>query len=71
MLGPQGVVVAKRAGLRVLADVADHIDLPFVEEPPTTKTIERQTRRAQKVFAASLRGIRYTVDAGNAQKSSA
>src|SRR5262245_31886769 len=30
MLGPQGVVVAKRAALRVLADVADHIALQFV-----------------------------------------
>src|SRR5215467_7658481 len=30
MLGPQGVVVAKRAGLRVLADVADEVELPFV-----------------------------------------
>src|SRR5262245_32304238 len=30
MLGPQGVVLAKRAGFRTLLDVADELDLPFV-----------------------------------------
>jgi NitT/TauT family transport system substrate-binding protein len=68
MLGPQGVVVAKRAGLRVLADVADHIDLPFVGGATTDQIIERRRDELKKFLRASLRGIRYTVDAGNRSK---
>ena len=68
MLGPQGVVVAKRAGLRVLADVADHIDLPFVGGATTDQIIERRRDELKKFLRASLRGIRYTIDPGNRSK---
>jgi NitT/TauT family transport system substrate-binding protein len=68
MLGPQGVVVAKRAGLRVLADVADHIDLPFVGGATNDQTIERRRDDLKRFLRASLRGIRYSVDPGNRSK---
>jgi ABC-type nitrate/sulfonate/bicarbonate transport system substrate-binding protein len=68
MLGPQGVVVAKRAGLRVLADVADHIDLPFVGGATTDQIIERRRDELKRFLRASLRGIRFTIDPGNRSK---
>jgi ABC-type nitrate/sulfonate/bicarbonate transport system substrate-binding protein len=68
MLGPQGVVVAKRAGLRVLADVADHIDLPFVGGATTDQIIERRRDELKRFLRAGLRGIRYTIDPGNRLK---
>lgn len=58
MLGPQGVVIAKRAGLRSLVDVADEIDLPFVGMATTTKIIEQQRGELKKFLRANLRGIR-------------
>lgn len=68
MLGPQGVVVAKRAGLRVLADVADEIELPFVGASTTDQIMERRRDETKKVLRASLRGIRYTLDPANRAK---
>ena len=68
MLGPQGVVVAKRAGLRVLADVADHIDLPFVGGATNDQIIERRRDELKRFLRASMRGIRYTIDPGNRSK---
>jgi NitT/TauT family transport system substrate-binding protein len=68
MLGPQGVVVAKRAGLRVLADVADEIELPFVGGSTTDQIMERRRDETKKVLRASLRGIRYTLDPANRAK---
>jgi len=68
MLGPQGVVVAKRAGLRVLADVADHIELPFVGAATNDQIIERRRDELKRFLRASVRGIRYTVDTGNRAK---
>jgi ABC-type nitrate/sulfonate/bicarbonate transport system substrate-binding protein len=62
MLGPQGVVVAKRAGLRSLVDVADEIELPFVGMATTTKIIEQQRGELKKLLRANVRGIRYSVD---------
>ncbi|HEY1373336.1 MAG TPA: ABC transporter substrate-binding protein [Candidatus Binatia bacterium] len=62
MLGPQGVVAAKRAGLRSLVDVADEIELPFVGMATTTKIIEQQRGELKKVLRANLRGIRYSID---------
>lgn len=62
MLGPQGVVIAKRAGLRSLVDVADEIDLPFVGMATTTKTIEQQRGELKKFLRANLRGIRHSLD---------
>ena len=62
MLGPQGVVVAKRAGLRSLIDVADEIELPFVGMATTTKIIEQQRGELKKLLRANVRGIRYAVD---------
>jgi NitT/TauT family transport system substrate-binding protein len=63
MLGPQGVVVAKRAGLRSLVDVADEIDLPFVGLATNSKIIEQQRSELKKLLRANVRGIRYSVDA--------
>jgi NitT/TauT family transport system substrate-binding protein len=68
MLGPQGVVVARRAGLRVLADVADEIDLPFAGGATTDQIIERRGEEVKKFLRASVRGIRYTLDPANRAK---
>ena len=68
MLGPQGVVVAKRTGLRVLADVADEIELPFVGGSTTDQIMERRRDETKKVLRAGLRGIRYTIDPANRAK---
>ena len=68
MLGPQGVVVAKRAGLRVLADVADEIELPFVGGATSDQIMERRRDETKKVLRAALRGIRYTIDPANHAK---
>ena len=68
MLGPQGVVVAKRTGLRVLADVADEIELPFVGGSTTDQIMERRHDETKKVLRAGLRGIRYTIDPANRAK---
>jgi len=68
MLGPQGVVVAKRAGLRVLADVADEVELPFVGGSTTDQILERRRDETRKLLRAGLRGIRYTLDPANRSK---
>lgn len=65
MLGPQGVVLAKRGGLRVIVDVADEIDLPFVGIATTTQIIERRREELKKFLRANLRGIRHAVDANS------
>jgi len=65
MLGPQGVVVARRAGLRVLVDVADEIELPFVGIATTTQMVEGRREEMKKFLRANLRGIRHAVDANN------
>lgn len=62
MLGPQGVVTAKRAGLRALVDVADEIELPFVGVATTAKIIDQQRGDLKKFLRANLRGIRYAID---------
>jgi ABC-type nitrate/sulfonate/bicarbonate transport system substrate-binding protein len=65
MLGPQGVVLARRAGLKTLLDVADEIDLPFVGMATATSMIDRQRPDLKKFLMATLRGIRYSNDARN------
>ena len=65
MLGPQGVVLARRAGLKTLLDVADEIDLPFVGMATATSMIDRQRTDLKKFLMATLRGIRYSNDARN------
>lgn len=65
MLGPQGVVLARRAGLRTLLDVADEIDLPFAGLGTTTQMIERQRGDLKKFLRASVRGNRYSTDPRN------
>jgi NitT/TauT family transport system substrate-binding protein len=65
MLGPQGVVLARRAGLRTLLDVADEIDLPFAGLGTTTQMIERQHGELKKFLRASVRGNRYSTDPRN------
>jgi NitT/TauT family transport system substrate-binding protein len=62
MLGPQGVVLARRAGLKSLLDVADELDLPFVGMATTTAVIERQRADLKKFLNASVRGIRHAID---------
>ena len=68
MLGPQGVVEAKRAGLRVLADVADYVDMPFVGGATHDQIIERRRDELKKFLRAGIRGIRYTLDPVNRPK---
>ena len=58
MLGPQGVVLARRAGLKTLLDVADEIDLPFAGLGTTLQMIERQRGELKKFLSASVRGNR-------------
>jgi NitT/TauT family transport system substrate-binding protein len=65
MLGPQGVVLARRAGLKTLLDVADEIDLPFAGLGTTTQMIDRQRGELKKFLRASVRGNRYSTDARN------
>jgi ABC-type nitrate/sulfonate/bicarbonate transport system substrate-binding protein len=65
MLGPQGVVLARRAGLRTLLDVADELDLPFVGMATTTPVIERQRSELKKFLSATVRGIRHSTDPRN------
>src|SRR5262245_32509566 len=60
MLGAQGVVLAQRAGLRALLDVADEIDLPFAGLGTTAQMIERQRGDLKKFLSASVRGNRYS-----------
>jgi ABC-type nitrate/sulfonate/bicarbonate transport system substrate-binding protein len=70
MLGPQGVVVAKRAGLRVLADVADQVELPFVGGATYDQMIERRRDELKRFLRAGIRGIRYTLDPANRSRIS-
>ncbi len=65
MLGPQGVVIAKRAGFKSLLDVADELDLPFVGLATSSQTIERQRPELKKFLRASVRGNRYSTDPRN------
>ena len=65
MLGPQGVVLARRAGLKTLLDVADELDLPFVGLATATSMIERQRTDLKKFLMATVRGIRYSHDPRN------
>src|SRR5258705_10822604 len=62
MLGPQGVVLARRAGLKTLLDVADEIDLPFVGMVTATSMIDRQRTDLKKFLMATLPGDRYSTD---------
>jgi ABC-type nitrate/sulfonate/bicarbonate transport system substrate-binding protein len=65
MLGPQGVVLARRAGLKTLLDVADEIDLPFAGLGTATQMIERQRGELKNFLRASVRGNRYSTDPRN------
>ena len=65
MLGPQGAVLAHRAGLKTLLDVADELDLPFVGMATTTALIDRQRSELKKFLRATLRGTRYAGDSRN------
>ncbi len=53
LLGPQGVVLARRAGLKNLLDVADEIDLPFVGMATATALIERQRARPKEILTGN------------------
>ena len=65
MLGPQGVVLARRAGLKILLDVADEIDLPFAGLGTTQQMIDRQRDDLKRFLRASVRGNRYSTDPRN------
>jgi ABC-type nitrate/sulfonate/bicarbonate transport system substrate-binding protein len=65
MLGPQGVVLARRAGLKTLLDVADELELPFVGMATNSAVIERQRPELKKFLTASVRGIRHSTDQRN------
>jgi ABC-type nitrate/sulfonate/bicarbonate transport system substrate-binding protein len=65
MLGPQGVVLARRAGFKNLLDVADELDLPFVGLATSSQVIERARTDLKKFLTATVRGIRYSNDGRN------
>jgi NitT/TauT family transport system substrate-binding protein len=65
MLGPQGVILAKRSGLNLLLDVADELDLPFVGLATTNQVIERRRADLKRILRASVRGNRYSTDPRN------
>ena len=65
MLGPQGVVLARRDGLKTLLDVADELDLPFVGLATATSMIDRQRSELKKFLTATVRGIRYSNESRN------
>ncbi len=65
MLGPQGVVLAKRAGFKNLLDVADEIELPFVGLATASAMIERQRPELKRFLRATVRGNRYSSDPRN------
>jgi NitT/TauT family transport system substrate-binding protein len=65
MLGPQGVVLARRAGFRTLLDVADELDLPFVGMATATAVIERQRNDLKKFLTATVRAIRFANEPRN------
>src|SRR5258706_1441909 len=65
MLGPQGVVLAQRAGFKNLLDVADELDLPFVGMATASQMIQRQRSCLKKFLTATVRGIRYSNDGRN------
>ena len=71
MLGPQGVVLARRAGLKTLLDVADEIDLPFAGLGTSTQMIDRQRGELKKFLRASVRGNRYSTDPRNRNEMTA
>jgi ABC-type nitrate/sulfonate/bicarbonate transport system substrate-binding protein len=65
MLGPQGVVLARRAGLKTLLDVADEIDLPFAGLGTTIQMIDGHQDELRNFLRASVRGNRYSTDPAN------
>ena len=71
MLGPQGVVVAKRAGLRVLADVADDIELPFVGAATNDQIIERRRDELKRFCGPVCAASAIQSIPGTAQRLSA
>jgi NitT/TauT family transport system substrate-binding protein len=65
MLGPQGVVLARRAGFKPLLDVADELDLPFVGLATAAPVIERQRADLKKFLTATVRAVRYSNESRN------
>jgi hypothetical protein len=49
-LGPQGVVLAQRAGFKILLDVADELDLPFVGMATATPYDRAPAQRPQEII---------------------
>lgn len=58
-LGPQGVIAGKKAGLSLLVNAADVIDLPLAGIGATKKKISENSDQIRRLLRASLKGIRY------------
>jgi NitT/TauT family transport system substrate-binding protein len=58
-LGPQGAIEGKRAGLNLLVNAADVIDLPLAGIGATRKKILENPEQIRRLLRASLKGINY------------
>jgi NitT/TauT family transport system substrate-binding protein len=58
-LGPQGAIEGKRAGLNLLVNAADVIDLPLAGIGATRKKILENPEQIRRLLRASLKGIHY------------
>jgi ABC-type nitrate/sulfonate/bicarbonate transport system substrate-binding protein len=58
-LGPQGAIEDKKAGLNLLVNAADVIDLPLAGIGATKKRIVENSDQIRRLLRASLKGIQY------------
>ena len=58
-LGPQGAIEGKKAGLNLLVNAADVIDLPLAGIGATKKRIAENSDQIRRLLRASLKGIQY------------
>jgi NitT/TauT family transport system substrate-binding protein len=58
-LGPQGAIEGKKAGLNLLVNAADVIDLPLAGIGATKKRIAENPDQIRRLLRASLKGIQY------------
>ena len=58
-LGPQGAIEGKKAGLNLLVNAADVIELPLAGIGATKKRIVEKPDQIRRLLRASLKGIRF------------
>ncbi|MBI4529060.1 MAG: ABC transporter substrate-binding protein [Deltaproteobacteria bacterium] len=61
-LGPQGVINGRKAGLNLLVNAADVLELPLAGIGATKKKISEQPDQIRRLLRAGLKGIRYVRD---------